>query len=173
MYDKIEYGLGIDVNEASIHHAKRRLVDAYGEDSSSRIEYRIQDLQDFLKDTGNDSNSTSSCMLKFDVVMATLFFHILPWEDAVANLLQMTTLLAPDGFMIVGAFVEADNWRDRVLLWLGQRFTHHYTNFHNYLAKGGMVELIGECNIYHIDRVLDTNDDTIKIFVLKPDPNWN
>ena len=185
LYDKIEYGLGIDVNEASIQYARRRLLDTYGEDSSSsssssssspRIEYRMQDLHDFLRETDDrdsNSNSNSNGRPQFDVVMATLFFHVLPWDEAVATLSQMANLVAPDGCLIIGAFVPpANNWKDRVLLWFDQRFTNHYANFQNYIAKGGMAELVGECaTSYRIDRILDTNDGTIKIFVLKVDPN--
>lgn len=143
--------LGIDLNADSIAYAEERLK-ATEYMGNTQIEYRVQTLP--LPDD-----------VEFDICMTTLFFHVLPWDEAVYLLRQMGKM-APT--VIVGAFVPAKNWKDRLLLWIDQRFTSHYSHFQSYLEKRALEGLVSECqDLLEVERVVETNDATIRIYVLR------
>ncbi|CAB9523486.1 expressed unknown protein [Seminavis robusta] len=163
--NQIDYGLGIDLNPESIQYARERAQAAglvlYNDDNDNHdcLEYRIQDLQDLQQQQQTETDN------QFDIAMATLFFHVVPWPTAVSLLMTMSSM-APK--LIVAAFVPGEKWQDKLLLWLDQRFTSHYAAFCHYLEKGSFEGLLQECdNCLEVEQVLLTNDATIRIYVLR------
>ena len=84
---------------------------------------------------------------KFDIVMTTLFLDVLPWNIAIQTLSTMLTeAMVDDGIVIVCGFVPPTNLRDKILLWIDQRFTSHYTNFRKYIQNNAIEGIVNELN---------------------------
>lgn len=142
---RINRGMGIDISQKLIDYAKQRQE----KDKIENLEFKSIDL---LNGSFSDFES------KYGI--ASLLLHCLPWNKSVSLLDKI--ILASNTTIICG-FSKPENWRQKVLLWMDQRFSGHFSHFRNYANNGfteGMLNAID--NIEY--TVIDTFDPVIKIY---------
>ena len=145
--DKIKAGVGIDKSEQLIAYASDRIK----KEQIKNLEFRLSDL---IHDSYSESN--------MDYSIASLLFHILPREKAVELVEKM---LATSKTIIICGFSKPENIKQRILLWLDQRFTSHYSNFRVYRENGFTEGLLNEIENIDYHRI-DTFDPVIKIYIV-------
>ena len=147
---KIKHGVGIDKSEQLIAYA----IDRTKEEQVYNLEFRSVDLL-------NEPYSEH----KVDYSIASLLLHILPWNRAIESIEK---LIDSSNITIICGFSEPENVKQRVLLWLDQRFTSHYSNF-RYFKKNGFTDgLLKSIQNIKYERI-DTFDPVIKIYkITKP-----
>lgn len=142
---KIQWGTGIDNSASLIKYASNRKE----KEKVENLTFKPIDLtKDKLPET------------KMDYAVASLLFHVLPKEDAI-NLLRK--MIASSEVTLVCGFSEPKSTKQRLLLWLDQRFTKHFFNFKSYQKEGFMNGLLH--SIHNIEYCeIDTFDPVIKIY---------
>lgn len=143
--DKIHSGIGLDKSKKLINYATKLKI----ENGITNLEFRNVDL------THKNPYETH-----VDISIASLLFHILPPKEA-SELLQK--ILAISETTIICGFCAPQNTKQKLLLWLDQRFTGHYSNFKRFQKNGfteGLLDTTGhlEYTTYH------TFDPVIKIY---------
>jgi len=143
--DKILRGTGFDSSESLIDYADKikdkRLIE--------NLNFEVIDL---VKE--------SIPVQKVDYAIASLLFHILPWNFSIELLNKMINI---SGTTIVCGFSKPENFKQNFLLWLDQRFTRHYPKYKQYKKNGFMEKLIK--SIENIEyQCIDTFDPVIKIY---------
>lgn len=147
-HSKIEFGLGIDGSKPLIKYAQNRTKNL--NINNLTFEHRMID-QHFKPNE------------QFTLATACLFFHVLPQELAVKILKSATTYAER---LIICAFAPPENKKQRLLMWLDQRFTSHFQHYRAYCLNGYMEGLIEKCQL-SIDEITDTFDPTLKIYTLR------
>ncbi|GAA3584939.1 class I SAM-dependent methyltransferase [Snuella lapsa] len=142
---KLKLGVGIDKSEQLITYASNRVK----KEQVKNLEFRLMDL---LKDSYSEPN--------MDYSVASLLLHILPLEKSIELIKK---LLASSNTTIICGFCEPKNIRQKMLLWLDQRFTSHYSNFRDYKRNGFTEGLLNSIEKIKYDRI-DTFDPVIKIY---------
>ncbi len=143
--DKLKSGVGIDKSEQLIEYASNRIK----KEQIKNLEFRLLDL---INDSFPEPN--------MDYSVASLLFHILPWEKAVE---LAKRLIAASKMTIICGFSKPENVRQKILLWLDQRFTGHYSNFRDYGEHGFTEGLLNTVKNIEYHRI-DTFDPVIKIY---------
>lgn len=142
---KIRIGIGLDKSESLIKHASNR-----------RNKENIQNLDFKVIDLTKEPISTT----KFDYSVSSLLLHILTWKDA-SELLK--NIVAQSETTIICGFSKPESTRQRILIWLDQRFTSHYSNYRIFKKKGFTEGLLNTIDNIKITR-FDTFDPVIKIY---------
>lgn len=145
---KIKSGTGIDNSKQLIAFANKRKK----QENSSNVDFELLDI---TKDTLPN--------FQIDYSLASLLFHVLPCNKA---LLLLKTMIATSETTIICGFSKPKSFKQKILLWLDQRFTPHYTNFRNYKTKGYMEGLLNSIKKIEIEKI-DTFDPVIKIYKIK------
>ncbi|WP_425392003.1 class I SAM-dependent methyltransferase [Ekhidna sp.] len=146
-HSKIEFGLGVDGSRQLIKYAQKQTKDLNIHNLT--FEHRMIDLH--FKPNEH-----------FTLATACLFFHVLPQELAIQILKSSTNYSER---LIICAFAPSENKKQRLLMWLDQRFTSHYNHYREYCQNGYMEGLIEKCQL-SIDEITDTFDPTLKIYSL-------
>ncbi|MCV9387026.1 class I SAM-dependent methyltransferase [Reichenbachiella ulvae] len=144
---KIQQGIGIDLSEPLISYAIQRM----NSESIDNLDFKIADV---LKAPQTD--------IKTDYSISSLLLHILPWKES-KKLLKHQISHADTA--IVCGFSKPKNWKQKILLWLDQRFTPHYANFRYYQTKGYTAGLLNSLEGIQY-RQIDTFDPVIKIYLV-------
>lgn len=143
--NKIKTGVGLDISKQLIAYA----CDRTKRDQVVNLEFKLIDL---LKDTYPETEK--------DYFIASLLFHILPWENAVELTEKM---ISNSKTTIICGFSKPENFRQKLLLWFDQRFTKHYSNFQKYEDNGFTEGLLNSIQNIKYSRI-DTFDPVIKIY---------
>jgi cyclopropane fatty-acyl-phospholipid synthase-like methyltransferase len=142
---KIKYGIGIDKSDQLITYALNRVK----EEQIENLDFRIMDL---LKETYSEQ--------KIDYSITSLLQHILPWDKAI----DLTEKLIADSYItIICGFSEPKTRKQKMLLWLDQRFTSHYSNFKFYKKNGFTKGLLKSIENITYEEI-DTFDPVIKLY---------
>ncbi|MDF9798167.1 ubiquinone/menaquinone biosynthesis C-methylase UbiE [Catalinimonas alkaloidigena] len=141
---KIKYGLGIDKSKSQIDYARKKA-------DKTEIEH--------IEFNAIEVNTNYQPQEHFDVAIASLFFHVIPWHDAQQILSHMMRMA--DNILICG-FCPPLTQKQTLLLWLDQRFTSHYPHFKTYQQNGYLKGLIDQTALEKVEWI-DTFDPTIKI----------
>ena len=147
VHSKIGFGLGIDGSKLLINYAQDQARNLIIENLT--FEHRMIDHH-FKPNK------------QFTVATACLFFHVIPGDNALQILRSVTSYADR---IIVCAFAPPENKKQRLLMWLDQRFTSHYQYYREYCLNGYMEGLIEKCQL-SIDEITDTFDSTLKIYSL-------
>jgi len=142
--DKISSGTGIDYSHALIEYARHRQQ----AERISNLQFQQTDLREELS------------LAPVDYALASLVFHVLPWEVSQNALKQMVHRAETT---LVCAFSEPQSRKQQFLLWLDQRFSGHFRHFKEYQKRGGMEQLIGTLENTEY-TVHETFDPVIKIY---------
>ena len=144
---KIKKGVGLDISGELIHYARKK--------ANSQL---FSNLRFDVKNVSSDDLGS----FKYDYVIISLFLHVIPPSEA-QFLLHGLHKFADQ--IIICAFTRPENKWQRFLLWLDQRFTSHFKNFHDYQNQGYMNGLIKDLNLSSI-KIYDTFDPVIKVYQL-------
>ncbi len=148
--DKISSGTGIDYSHALIEYARHRQQS----EEINNLQFHQADLRE------------KPSPAPVDYALASLVFHVLPWEVA-QNVLEQLVHQAKT--TLVCAFSEPQSRKQQLLLWLDQRFSGHFRHFEEYQKRGGMEQLIR--SIENTEYTLhDTFDPVIKIYEITQRP---
>ncbi len=142
---KIKSGIGIDISEQLIAYAKHRTE----QEQLHHLEFRKSDLlngKEFKKNT--------------DYFIASLLFHLLPWEQSRQLLINQVNSTKT---AIICGFSKPNTFWQKTALWFDQRFTGHYVHFHQYANNGYMEGLLNSIPNIEYQR-MDTFDPVIKIY---------
>lgn len=149
--DKIETGIGIDKSEQLITYAS----DRQNKEAISNLEFQSADI---LEDSFSHPET--------DYSISSLLFHVVPLDKAIELLRKQ---IATSKTTIICGFTEPKSTKHRILLWLDQRFTSHYSNFRNYKKNGYTKGLLN--SIENIEyQTIDTFDPVIKIYKITNTP---
>jgi len=146
--DKVKSGLGVDISPKLIDYAIKRKSDQ----NINNLDFICNDITD----TDFDNKS-------YDFTIASLIFHILPYEDSKKILNRLINIADT---CIICAFSKAENPKDKFLLWLDQRFNSHYKNFKKYQINNSLKGLLDSMDIKDYSEI-DTFDPVIKIYLIK------
>ncbi|WP_149272927.1 class I SAM-dependent methyltransferase [Pareuzebyella sediminis] len=150
--NKIISGVGIDNSKKLIAYANARI----GREQVINLEFKLIDI---LKDTFLETEK--------DYFIASLLFHILPWENSVELIEKMSSNAKTT---VICGFSKPENFKQKLLLWLDQRFTKHYRNFQEYEENGFTEGLLN--SIQDIEySTIDTFDPVIKIYKITKHKN--
>lgn len=137
---KIKYCLGIDKNKREINFA-RQLTEKSG----------IVNLEFKITDAGEDLES------RFDYSILMFILHSLDYDSRI-RVLDNAQKNSDKSIII-----DIDPNKKNFLTNLEEMLTGHYINFKNYIATGGIKELLK----YNSARLLSTNKDWIKIWEIQ------
>ncbi len=144
---KIKSGVGIDKSEALIAYAR----DQMNTRKVKNLEFKAQEL-----------TKASSLAPEVDYAVASLLFHLLPWDNALSLLEKM--IAVSDNIIICG-FNKPQTFKQKALLWFDQRFTSHYSYFRKYQENGFTEGLLNTMEHLTYQRI-DTFDPVIKIYTI-------
>ena len=144
---KIKHGLGIDISASLIQYA---------------IEKSKKEGQNNLKFICAEATINSESAQTYNYAVASLLLHVMPQHQAVKLLKHMMEIA---DMLIICEFSKPENWKQRFLLWLDQRFSGHYHHFkafqnNNYMA--GLLQTLSQTEYV----CYDTFDPVIKIYTL-------
>lgn len=143
--NKINSGIGIDSSRQLIGYATDRIE----KEQVVNLEFKLIDI---LKEIPLETEK--------DYFIASLLFHILPWENSVELTEKMINNTETT---IICGFSKPENFKQKLLLWFDQRFTKHYRNFKEYADNGFTEGLLN--SIQDIEySIIDTFDPVIKIY---------
>lgn len=148
--DKIKFATGIDHSKNLINWAEKE-----------RKKNNIKNI----KFESKDALAINYSGKQYDYSVACLILHVLQKEEA-AQLIR--NLLSSSKNVIVCGFSEPQNLKQKILLWLDQRFTNHYSNFKKYAQNGYLISLLKEFPSVNFVEI-DTFDPVIKIYKLPVD----
>ncbi len=143
--DKIKSGIGLDISQSLINYA----INYQTTHNLSNIEFRKIDV-----------NSDNTPETQTDYSVASLLFHVLPWENAQELLKHMTKFSQTS---IICGFSEPQTALQGFQLWIDQRFTRHYRNFKVYKENGFTEGLISSMENINCEK-FDTFDPVIKVY---------
>lgn len=146
--NKIKHGVGLDYAKSLIEYANKRKRDS----EISNLDFNLVDLI--------RSPETAP---EGDYAIASLVFHVLPQESALKVLQIMSE---KSEHLIICAFSQPQNWMQKALLWMDQRFSGHYNHFKTYSNQNYMEGLFAKADITNYE-VFDTFDPVIKIYRVK------
>lgn len=144
---KISYGLGIDKSKKLIDYARKQKESA----GSTNIEFICRELGELYEDDQ-----------RYDIAIASLFFHVIPVPDAVYLVNKLEEL---SHSTIICALTHPETFKQKIALWLDQRFSDHYDNFIAYKKAGYMKGILERC-VYSDFRTYDTAIPFVKIYIL-------
>ena len=147
-HSKIEFGLGVDGS---------KLLIKYAQDQARNLNIKNLRFEHRMIDHHFKPNE------HFTVATACLFFHVIPRNNALQVLQSMTSYADR---IIICAFAPPGNKKQRLLMWLDQRFASHYRNYRAYCENGYMEGIIKKCQL-SIDEITDTFDPTLKIYTFR------
>lgn len=116
--DSISKGKGIDISNELITFANNR-------------KQQIQASNLFFETA--DISSIESIDEAYDYGVASLLLHVLNPDDAI-RVLQI--LHSSSKEVIICGFSQPENWNQRLMLWLDQRFSGHYQHFRHTKRMG-------------------------------------
>jgi len=128
--NKINYGLGIDINKGKINFAKKNV--------KNNLEFRVESAQ---KVKGN-----------FDYSIVMFFLHSMNYKTQIKTLENMKKISKQQ---IIVDYVSPKNIFYRTLISFDEILAAHYKNFLNY-RKIGMERLIKESGL-KIDKKIKKN----------------
>ncbi|WP_057936074.1 class I SAM-dependent methyltransferase [Algoriphagus resistens] len=144
---KISYGLGIDKSKKLIDYARKQKESA----GSTNIEFICRELGEHYEDDQ-----------RYDFAIASLFFHVIPVPEAVYLVKKLEELSQRT---IICALTHPETFKQKMVLWLDQRFSDHYDNFIAYKKAGYMKGILERCG-YTDFRTYDTSIPFVKIYIL-------
>lgn len=144
---QISYGLGVDANPDLISYAQQKKQ----KNNLLQLSFKAEHLQPTF-DLGRT----------FDFGVASLFFHVLPNEEAI---LTLKTLKKHCDKLLIAAFVLPSNRKEEWLMWFDQRFSGHYQHYRKYANQGYMDGLLQRAEV-RIRRVEATFDPCINLYTI-------
>ena len=143
--EKIKKGTGFDNSKSLISYANKRK----SLEQIRNIDFKIIDV---CKDQLPNA--------KVNYSIASLFLHVLSKNDAYFLLKQMINI---SEITILCGFTKPQNWRQRFLLYMDQRFTGHYSKFKAYKENNYMEGILRSFNNIRYEWY-PTFDPVIKIY---------
>lgn len=145
---KLKSGVGIDSSSTLINYAKSQT----NSENHDHLEFKEADVLTYDLQEG-----------EYSLTIASLLYHVLPIEEAKV-LLKRQIEIAPR--TIICGFSKPGKPKDKVLLWLDQRFNRHYPHFKMYARQGYMRGLLASIGNADFEE-LDTFDPVIKLYVIR------
>ena len=142
---QIKSGLGIDKSENLIGHA-----------IAQKKQMGFDHIDFVCEALGENFSHTKF----YDFSIASLFFHVIPRPDSVYLLRKMREI--SDQILICG-FSAPDSLRQKIFMWLDQRFSGHYQNFRAYQKSGYLKGLLVEVPLANVEAY-DTYIPFVKIY---------
>ncbi len=141
---KIIKGIGIDYSPKLIEFANKRKE----KENIENISFQVADINTYQNNE------------HFDISIASLVFHVLTPEMAAGLLDKMIEV---SDTLIICAFSKPENFKQRFLLWLDQRFSGHYTHYKSYANNDFMEGLLNNRTDIQYE-CFSTFDPVIKIY---------
>lgn len=144
---QISYGLGVDAEIDLIRYAQQKKQ----KNNLYQLEFKAECLQPTF-DLGRT----------FNFGVASLFFHVLPAEEAI---LILKTLKEHCDQLLIAAFVQPSSRKEKWLMWFDQRFSGHYQHYSEYANQGYMDGLLQRAEV-DIRSVETTFDPCINLYTI-------
>jgi SAM-dependent methyltransferase len=145
--DRINRGLGIDLDEKMIHYAQKKAKTS----QKSNLEFQIE----------NAVNLADNLPFFPSLTICSLCLHEMETSLAIQILRKYSDL---SGTIVIVDLFEPKAWFQRQLLHLDEWMAGHHHRFQAYLDNGGMPGLIDRAKL-EISKELETKISGIRIWV--------
>ena len=146
--NKIDYGLGVDLDQGMIEFANKRVE----EEKVENIEFIEKDIKSL----------SDSLLRKFNISTSTLCFHEMREEDAISSL---SLLAKHSSKVIIADYAPPNTVWGKVSIELDEMISGHYGKFKSYREKGGIPYLAKASGLKVVSE-MGTPIDGILIWVL-------
>lgn len=140
--EKIEYGLGIDINKRKINFANKN--------SKSNLEFKV-----------NDAKELNNFKKKFDYAISMFTIHSVDYETQIKTLKNMSKSAEK---VILIDYLWPKNLFYKALIFFDEILAGHYKNFLDYKKRGGIKDLISDTGL-KINKEIKGHNEFYNIWV--------
>lgn len=146
--DKIERGLGVDIDRSMIEFAKKKKDKL----SFANLEFEKRDF----------SKSELDFTKKYDISTSTLCLHEMDSENAIKTLKTMAKISSK---IIIADYSKPKSFLGKISLEFDEFISGHYSKFRKYRQKGG-INYLCKCSNLMIISQIKSSIDGIQIWIL-------